>query len=232
MKKNTLRWWTVLAAVVAVYHVVIFAVPFDKTPVFYLSWGFTFFAMAAQVYVIRTAFYKGEGTRSKFYGFPIAKLGVGHLLAQLVLGLAFMAAGQRVATWIPLLIYVLLLAGTTVGLIAADTARDEVERQDAKGKADVVVMRALQSRASALPGLTKDARLGAELTKFAEALRFSDPVSNASLCDVENTLVACIDDLEKALTEGNVQRASFLLQKAMTTLNERNRLCKLNKGDI
>lgn len=105
MKKNSVRWWIVLAAVLVLYHVVIFAVPFEHTTVFFLSWVFTLLAIAAQVYVIRTAFYKGEGIRSKFYGFPIAKIGVTYLLAQLGLGLGFMAAGQVVATWIPLVVY-------------------------------------------------------------------------------------------------------------------------------
>ena len=68
MKKNTVRWWVVLAIVLVVYNVIVFAVPLPKTPVFFLSWAFTLIAIAAQIYVIRTAFYHGEGARSKIYG--------------------------------------------------------------------------------------------------------------------------------------------------------------------
>lgn len=229
MKKNSVRWWIVLAAVLVLYHVVIFAVPFEHTTVFFLSWAFTLLAMVAQVYVIRTAFYKDEGIRSKFYGFPIAKIGVTYLLAQLVLGLGFMAAGQVVATWIPLVVYAVLLAGAMIGLVAADVARDEVEKQDAKLQAKISVMRTLQSKAAALPELADSEELSAQLTKFAEAVRFSDPVSSEALQDAEAALVSCVNELEQALMNKDTQAALSLIQKSTAALNERNRLCKLNK---
>lgn len=57
MKKNTVRWWIVLAVALVVYNVIAFAVPFERTAIFFLSWIFTLIAIAVQVYVIRTAFY-------------------------------------------------------------------------------------------------------------------------------------------------------------------------------
>ena len=114
MKKNTVRWWIVLAVVLVVYNVIVFAIPFEKSAIFFLSWIFTLVAIAAQVYVIHTAFYHGEGAKSKFYGFPIAKIGSVHLIAQIVLGLLFMILGDKVKLWIPLVLYVVLL-GVSVG---------------------------------------------------------------------------------------------------------------------
>ena len=88
MKKNAIRWWVVLGVVLVVYNVLAFALPFPKTAVFAVSYLFTMIAILAQIYVIRTAFYRGEGVKSKFYGFPIAKLGVIYLAVQLLAGLA------------------------------------------------------------------------------------------------------------------------------------------------
>ena len=93
MKKNAIRWWIVLGVVLVVYHVLVFALPFPKTSVFVVSYLFSLAAILAQIYVIRTAFYQGEGVKSKFYGFPIAKLGVVYLVLQLILGFVFMALG-------------------------------------------------------------------------------------------------------------------------------------------
>ena len=130
MKKNAIRWWVVLGVVLVVYNVLAFALPFPKTAVFAVSYLFTMIAILAQIYVIRTAFYRGEGVKSKFYGFPIAKLGVIYLAVQLIAGLVFMALGLIVPVWLPLALYVVLLGVAAAGFVAADAARDEVVRQE------------------------------------------------------------------------------------------------------
>ena len=56
MKKNTIRWWVILTAVLVVYNVIAFAVPFPKNAVFLLSWVFTMISIITQICVIRTAF--------------------------------------------------------------------------------------------------------------------------------------------------------------------------------
>ena len=111
MKKSSARWWVIWTVVLAVYNVIVFAVPFPKNAVFFVSWAFTLIAIAAQIYVVRSAFYRGEGAKSKFYGWPIAKLGAVYLIAQLGLGLAFMALGFAVSVpvWIPVVLYAMLL---------------------------------------------------------------------------------------------------------------------------
>lgn len=230
MKKNTIRAWIVLAVVLVVYHVVIFALPFSKTPVFFLSWVFTLLAMAVQIYVMRVAFGREDDARSKFYGFPIAKVGLLYLVTQMVLGIAFMALGPKTPIWLPVVLYVVLLGAAVVGFIGTDATRDEIVRQDVKLKKDVSTMRALQSKALSLPALTKEPALVAVLNKFAEAVRYSDPVSGDTLKDIEATLTACVDDLERALVEEDAVSAAVLAEKAAGLLTERNRLCKLSKS--
>lgn len=231
MKKNAVRWWIVLAVVLVVYHVVIFAVPFAKTDIFFLSWVFTLIAIGAQTYVIRTAFYQGESVKSKFYGFPIAKIGAVYLAAQLVLGLVFMALSSAVSipVWIPLVLYVVVLGVSVVGFVAADAMRDEVEQQDVKLKKEVACIRALQSKVASMLPLAQDSQVHKVLEKFSENLRFSDPVSNGALEDIERDLSACVDELQTAVTDSSYNDIMALLQKAETVLAERNRLCKLNK---
>lgn len=229
MKKSTARWWIALAVVFVVYNVIVFAVPFAKTPVFFLSWGFTLIAIAVQIYNIRTAFYHGEGTKSKFYGFPVVKIGVGYWLAQTVLGLLFMVLGRVVQLWIPLVVYVVILGVSAVGFIAADAVRDEVVRQDVELKKDVVRMRALQSKAISMVPLAQDYQVRKALEKFAEDLRFSDPVSNVALEAVEADLASCVDALQQAVLDHDSEAALSLKEKAEMILAERNRLCKLEK---
>lgn len=229
MKKTSTRWWVVWAVVLAVYNLIIFTVPFPKNAVFFVSWVFTLIAIAAQIYIIRTAFYKGESTTSKFYGFPIAKLGMLYLIAQLTLGLVFTALGAVVPVWAPLILYAVLLGTAAVGFVAADSVRDEVERQDVKLKKDVSCMRALQSKAASMVQLAQDDLIRTALEKFAEDIRFSDPVSSAALEAAEANLSACIDDLQQAVLDNDREAVLSLKKRAEMLLAERNRLCKLEK---
>lgn len=231
MKKSSMRWWVVLAVLLVVYNVIAFAVPFPKNAVFFVSWGFTLLALGVQVYVIRTAFYQESGAKSRFYGFPIAKIGVVYLIVQAALSLVFMALGFAVSlpVWVPLVLYVVLLGAAAVGLISAETTRDEIAGQDGRLKKDVSRMRALQSKMAAMVRLTQDDAVRRALEKFAEDIRFSDPVSSAALEAVEADLSACIDDLRQAVLDNDQDAALSLEKKGELLLAERNRLCKLEK---
>lgn len=229
MKKNIVRWWIAWAVVLVVYHVVVFAIPFPKTPVFVVSYLFTLAALGAQVYIFHTAFTKGAGVRSKFYGWPIARVGALYLAVQLVLGLVFMGLGTVVPVWVPAVLFVLLLGVAVIGFLSADAIRDEVHRQDMKLKKDVMNMRALQSKAAAMVQATQNSQVRKALEKFSEVLRFSDPVSSESLEAIDADLISCVEELHQAVTDGDHDNALALIQKAEAVLMERNRLCKLGK---
>ena len=132
--KNQIRGWIVLAVFFIIDSVIAFALPFAHTAVFWLSYIFSVIAIAVQVYVMQVAFCKEKSVKSKFYGFPVANVGVIYMLAQLVLGLVFMALAARVPVWLPVVLYVILLGAAAMGFIAADAMRDEVERQDVQLK--------------------------------------------------------------------------------------------------
>lgn len=229
MKKNAIRWWVVLGVVLVVYNVLAFALPFPKTAVFAVSYLFTMIAILAQIYVIRTAFYRGEGVKSKFYGFPIAKLGVIYLAVQLIAGLVFMALGLIVPVWLPLALYVVLLGIAAAGFVAADAVRDEVVRQEIKLEKDVSRMREFQAKGRALVALNKVPEAARPLEKLAEDLRFSDPVSSEALTEIEDQLAECLAQLQEAVSAQKTEQILSVCQEAERILAERNQLCKLSK---
>lgn len=224
--KNKIRAGIVLAVIFAVYTVLTFALPFVKNAVLWVSYLFGVIAIAAQIYVLPRAFAQGESAKSKFYGFPIAKIGVAYLMAQLALGLIFMALAGVVPLWLPLVLYAVLLGAAAVGLIASDTMRDAVEQQEARVKTDTSVMRTLQTRAAALAACRESGEVKAQLQALADDFRYSDPVSNDATREAEEKLAACLSELEQASAEETV---TAILPRAKALLSERNRLCKLHK---
>lgn len=230
-EKNIIRSWIVLGILLVCYNVVVFFIPFRKNAVFAVSWLFSMLAIAAQIYVIRTAFCNGKSVKSKFYGFPIAKLGVGYLAVQLVLSFAFMALGLVLAVpvWLPLVLYVVLLGAAAVGLIAAEATRDVVNHQEVRQVKQTARMRGFQAKARGLADQTTDPEAKQVVVQLEEALRYSDPVSSDSLIEIEDRLEGCLEQLSQAITQQNTLQIVTLAQEAQQTLAERNRLCKLGK---
>lgn len=228
MSKNKLRFYIVLAILFVVLSVIAFVLPFQKTLTFWLSYAFAAIAIAVQIYAYPKAF-DGPSVKSKFYGFPLARVSTIYLIAQLALSVIFMVASKWVPAWIPVVLFALLLGAAAIGFIAAEGVRDEVERQDVVHKANVTTMRALQSKAVFVASQCEDAETKKALDAFAEALRFSDPVSSDALVDIEENLTGLVEELGNAVLDKDFEAARSLCAKASTLLADRNRMCKLNK---
>lgn len=86
------------------------------------------------------------------------------------------------------------------------------------------------SKAYSMMQLTQDSGVRKALEAFADDLRFSDPVSSEALEMIEADLMACVDEIQQAVTDDDSKAVSVLMQKAKAILSERNRLCRLYKS--
>ena len=232
MSKNRTRLYLSIFIIFALFSVIAFAIPFERNTVFWMSYIFAVVALAAQLVVQPRALdLDGHDVRSKFYGFPLARIATAYLVVQLVLSLIFMILCKysEVKTWVPLVAYVLILGISAIGFIAADAMKEEVERQDTVHKANVGTMRALQSKAVFVVSQCEDAETKKALNALSEALRFSDPVSNAATADIEENLTGLLEELGSAVLDKDYASVKTLCAKASTLLADRNRMCKLNK---
>lgn len=233
MKSNKQKTYSLAAFCIAlaVFNLIAFLAPFAHTGVFWAGYVFGMIAILAQIPVLFIAFRGADSARSKFYGLPIARLGLIYLVVQLVLSLAAMCLAwvSALPAWPFILVFLLLLAAAALGTIAADVTRDEITWQDTKLKKDVKKLRELQSLGRSLVTQCEDPVLSAELKKLSESLQYSDPVSSAATAETETELASLLDELQKALLDGDTASASGLCKRAATVLAERNRICKLNK---
>lgn len=229
MKKDTIRWSIGLGVLLVLYILVAFLIPFVHTAVFWVSFLFTLVSFAVVGASMYIAFVKNPDAKSKFYGFPIAKIGAVYGLFQLVAGILFMALAALVPVWVSVLIFAIALGAAVIGLIAAEAVVEQIQVQDVKLKKDVSLMRALQSKANQMAAQCGDSDAAAAVKAFAEELRYSDPVSSDALEEIERDLSAAVDELQAAIVDGDSTTAQ-LCRKAAALLAERNRLCKLNKN--
>lgn len=228
-EKDQIRVWVALAVIAVVYTLIALVLPVRRGEVWVLSYVFALAAIGAQVYVIRTAFFRGEGIRSKFYGFPIAKLGAVYLAAQLLSSVFFMALGWIIPIWLPVLLYALMLGAAVIGFIAVDAVREEVERQDVRLVKDVGRMRSLQTRVKIIASKNQMEQVAEPLRKLSEAFRYSDPVSSEETAELEERLTDELAKLQDAVALLDEKRTLVLCGEMERTLFERNAVCKVGK---
>ena len=142
----------------------------------------------------------------------------------------FMALAALVPAWVAVLVYAIALGAAVIGLISAEAVVEEIRVQDVKLKKDVSLMRSLQSKINQMAAQCDKPDAAAEVKRFAEEMRYSDPVSSEALADIEADLAAAVDELQAAIVDGDSDAAKQLCRKASAVLAERNRLCKLNKN--
>ena len=229
MKKNSIRGIIVLVILAAVFNLIAFIIPFQHTTAFWLSYGFGMFAILFQLYIFKASFANEGGAKSKFYGFPIARLGVYYLVVQLIVSIIGMALAGLVPAWTVLIVCVLILAFAVIGCITAETMRDEIARQDEKLKKDVSTMRELQSMAASMVSQCDNEEMKSIVKKIADELRFSDPVTSDATAELEDEMRSQLTDIQQAIVEGDKDGAKVLCGKMMGNLTERNRICSVKK---
>ena len=226
MKKDTIRASVVVVVILIAYNFAVFMIPCLKTPTFWISWGFTLLAFLVAGVAIYNSLLKNPDAKSRFYGFPLAKLAFFYLVIQVVVGGICMALGHITPWWVATVLDAIILALAVIGLIGAETVVEEIHTQDAKLKKDVSLMRSLQSKVNQIAAQSENA----EIKALADEFRYSDPVSNDAIADAEADLVAAVDELQTAYVDGDSEAVAKLCRRAFALLAERNRLCKLNKN--
>ena len=230
MKKDRIRGGVGLGVLLVLYILIAFLIPFVHTAVFWVSFVFTLIAFGVVGASFYIAFIKHPDAKSRFYGFPIAKIGAIYGLVQLIASLVFMALAIYAPVWLAVLVYALLLGAAIIGLISAEAVAEQIHVQDSKLKKDVALMRSLQSKLNQMAAQCDNLDAAAEVKRFAEDMRYSDPVSSEALSEIEADLSAAVDELQAAIVDGDSNAAKQLCRKASALLAERNRLCKLNKN--
>ena len=226
MKKDTLRATIVAVIAFVIYNLIAFVIPFAHTAAFWISYGFTLAAFAVVATSIYIAFIKQPDVKSRFYGFPVARIGVIYGAAQLVVSLVVMALALWMPWWIPVVVYAVGLGVAVIGLVSAEAVAEEIKTQDVKLKKETSLMKGLQSKLEQMAAKTDDAAIKA----LAEEFRYSDPVSNTAIADAEAELAAAVNELQAAFAGADKDAVAQLCNKTSALLSERNRLCKLNKN--
>ena len=222
MKKNSTKGYVILGILFALISIIAFAVPTVKTATFWITYVFTAAAFAAQIVIWKTALGKGETLKSKFLGFPVVHIGIVYTVIQVIAFAVFMFV-PTLPTWSAIVVCSVIAGISAVCMISADVGRDEIERVEAKVQNKVFYVRELQADIELLADSETNANVKTALTQLAEKIRFSDPMSNEQIADLENKISIKAAEIKTAANKLEI------ITELNSLLDERNKKCKILK---
>ena len=226
---NRIRGYVILAVVLVAFAVISFVAPFEKTWTFWMAFAFGIIAIVYQVFVFRLSFSEDGDAKSRFYWFPIARVGATYLIIQLVISLVEMILSGIIPMWLAVIINILPLAYALIGCVASDAMREEIKRQDTKLMNNVENMRNLQSISASIVSICTDEAAKKQLKNVADEFKYSDPVSSDKTVELEIELQNQLQELQNIVLEKDYGSVEPQCARILANLSERNRICGQSK---
>ena len=108
-------------------------------------------------------------------------------------------------------------------MIASDVGRSEIERVSVKVQEKTFYIKRLQADVELLASTETDTVIKSALMQLAEKIRYSDPISDEQLADIEDRITVKIAELKSSADKVKI------INELNSLLDERNRKCKLLK---
>ncbi len=222
MKKNNLMSYLALGIVFALFNVIAFVIPTDKTATFWTAYAFSVVAFAVQIPLWKIALGKKDTLKSKFLGIPVIHVGITYLIIQLIAFAVFMIF-PTLPVWLAVVVCAIILAISALCAITGQAGANKINRVEEKIKVKRAFIQFLQSDIEMLVEGETDAETKAALSKLAEKVRFSDPMSHEMLGELESRISAKVEEMKTTADK------KALIEEVTTLLTERNKKCKILK---
>ena len=231
MKKSVKALVAVFAIIAVVYSLLVFLIPFEKSTASFIAYGFTMASFIVAIYSGIKAF-NGETLVSKFYGFPIFKVGYIYAIVQSVISVIFyvLCAFLEVPYWVAIVVCLIPFALAVIGILLTNMAKETITQMDADAKEQVAQMFTIKLSVEGIIDICEDKEVLSKLEDLRDTVKYSDPVSCEMTLEIEATICQELDELRVMVEKQDNDGAKDMIKKLINAVNSRNRICKENKG--
>lgn len=222
MKKNSLKGYFILGIFFVLVSVFVFSAPSAKTTAFWISYTFTVIAFTSQIIIWKLSLGCTESMKSKFLGFPVIHIGIVYLVIQIII-LAVFLFMHSLPIWSAVVTNAMIAGISAICMILSTLGHCETERISANVQEKTSYIKQLQSDVELVATSETDSATKSALMQLAEKIRYSDPMSNEQLAEIEKQITAKIDELNFSMDKVQIIDELNLL------LDERNRKIKFLK---
>lgn len=233
MKKGFKYYLSIWVILLAVFNVAVFVSPGEAGGytkfggAFWVGYIFITLSFIGQLICAYFAF-KVDSLQKFFYNVPLIRISRTGLVLTAILGTLCMAI-PNLPNWIGVILCLAVLAFTAITVIKATAAGDIVSGIDKNIESKTSFVKALTADAVTLISAAKTPELRAEVKKVYEAIRYSDPMSNAALEEINEQIQNQFSVFEDAVKSEDSELASSSSEELIVLMDKRNKKCKLIK---
>ena len=173
-------------------------------------------------------FFKEENIDKIFLKLPIIYIAYIALIVSLIAGAIAMAI-PVIPSWVGIVIDVVILAVYAIAIVQVNAASDVVSEIDDRVKAQTFFIHSLTADAQTLMSFAKSDVVQTECKKVYESIRYSDPMSNDALAQIENQIQNEFNIFAHAVKKDNTDLVKNSANKIIVLINKRNLQCKVLK---
>ena len=210
-----------------VFNLLVFTISTSRNDVFWLSYGFMTLAFVVQIVSMFLSF-KTADVETAFFGIPLASFSIYYLCAELVIGTLFMIF-QMASFTLALVIQVLVLAAFLIVAIISVLSRNTVQQISDNVKEHVTTLKTVLVDVELLMEGCTDPELRANLRRLSETIKYSDPMSNEAVADVEQRIMRKISELRINIEDNQIAEAKKSCADLERLYIERNKKLAISK---
>ena len=210
-----------------VFNMLVFFIFKDKSGVFWMSYVFALIAFAVKIISTFLA-YRAFEVEAVFFGIPLASLSMYYFFAQLFAAVVFMIF-RNAPTKLAFAVQVIILAVYAVVAILTLFTRDAVQDVNDNIKISTTAIKTMQADVEALRDGVSDPELKNRLRKLAETIRYSDPMSNDAVLDIEDQIMQSISELRIYCEDNDKANAMQACRNTEMLFLQRNRTLRATK---
>lgn len=219
---KTKTGYIILGILFIIFSVIAFFIPTTKSTVFWASYLFGVLAIAFQIPLWNKALGK-ETLNSNYFSLPALQIGVIYLIVQIVFSICMMII-PNAPIWITIIISVVIFAIACILIISGGVAKTTIEKTEKTVQTKTAFIKSLKADVGILLAKETDPKVKTELNKLYDEIRYSDPMSNRALAEIEKQISEKIASIETA-DENKLN----LISDIINLLKQRNIKCKALK---
>lgn len=219
------------AIVFASYQIVLFVLAgfSGHNSVFWISWVFMLIAFASVS--ISGIFLREKITRLKdwIFGYPIIKHGILYLIIEFLTSTIFIIFEDKILWLWAFVVQFVVFVFHVVIVISCFMAKDIVEDISFKIKDKTGFIKLLRIDAQMLVENCNNPEAKRSCQELADAIRYSDPMSNENLFEMEKEIALILSNCSNAIKIEDYDMVKKYCDTALLILLERNEKCKALK---
>jgi hypothetical protein len=136
---------------------------------------------------------------------------------------------SAIPSWLGAVVGIVILAVYSILVLQAKWASDTISNTDSTIKSKTLYIKSLSTDFDTLISQISNEEVKGEVKKVADVCRYSDPMSNEALSNVEGQITIKFSELKGAVSENNFEDVKKICNELNILLTDRNNKCKLLK---